>query len=132
MEWYLKVIRDNYANFNGRARRQEFWMFTLFNVIASGLIYMIGSIIGIGQTLQSLYSLAVLVPSIAVGVRRLHDIGKPGTWMLLLFFLVIGWIWLIILFIQEGQIGTNQYGPNPKEFNNNSGRPNNMSGNPIS
>lgn len=77
MKWYLTVVRDNYANFKGRARRQEYWMFTLFNVIfAYGLA-------GIGYLLEfnlisNIYSLVVFVPGLAVTVRRLHDTGKSG------------------------------------------------------
>ena len=74
MEWYLKVVRDNYANFNGRARRKEYWMFVLINVLISIALGVIDAVTGIFM-IQNIYSLAVFVPSIAVGVRRLHDVG---------------------------------------------------------
>jgi uncharacterized membrane protein YhaH (DUF805 family) len=113
MEWYVKVMKQ-YADFNGRARRKEYWMFVLFNIIASVILGAIGSLIGT-TALNSIYSLAVLIPSIAVGVRRLHDTGKSG-WMLLVAFIpVIGFIWLLILLVTNGTPGENQYGANPKE-----------------
>ena len=106
MEWYLKVLKQ-YADFNGRARRKEFWMFVLFNMIVSIGLGVVEGIIGTGF-LGSLYSLAVLIPSIAVGVRRMHDIGKSG------WFIIIP-IYNIILAATEGDPGDNEYGANPKE-----------------
>ena len=82
MEWYLKVMRDNYANFNGRARRKEYWMFALFNFLISFVIGFIGGIMEF-TLLGTIYSLAVFIPSIAVAVRRMHDVGKSG-WFILL------------------------------------------------
>lgn len=113
MNWYLKVL-GQYAEFNGRARRTEFWMFTLFNAIFAAAAGLVGQMLGT-ELIASLYSLALFVPSLAVAVRRLHDIGKSG-WMLLVGLIpVIGWIWLIVLYIKEGDHGVNQYGVNPKE-----------------
>lgn len=118
MEWYFKVLRQ-YADFNGRARRTEFWMFALFNMLFSFVASFVDRRMGIGMgyftLITSLYSLFVLIPSIAVGIRRLHDIGKSG-WMLLVGFIpVLGAIWLIILFATEGTPGENEFGINPKE-----------------
>jgi len=117
-DWYLKVVKENYANFEGRARRSEYWYFALFNFIISSVLqvvdYAIGTDIGI---LGSIYSLAVLVPSIAVLVRRLHDTGKSGWYALLLFLVVIGWIWLLVLTCTEGDHGPNEYGADPKNPN---------------
>jgi uncharacterized membrane protein YhaH (DUF805 family) len=114
MEWYLKVMKQ-YADFNGRARRKEYWMFFLFNIIVSFILGAIDTTIGTYGALSGLYALAVFIPSLAVGVRRLHDSGKSG-WMLLVAFIpVIGFIWLLILLIMEGTPGENQYGANPKE-----------------
>jgi len=113
--YYLKVVRDNYANFEGRARRSEYWYFALFNFIISSILqlidYAIGTDIGI---LGSIYSLAVFVPSLAVLVRRLHDTGKSGWYVLLVFFIIIGWIWLLVLTCTEGDNGPNEYGADPK------------------
>lgn len=113
IEWYKKVVLENYANFNGRARRSEYWYFFLANFIASLVLGIVDSVIGI-QILSGLYSLAVLVPSIAVAVRRLHDINKSGWFLLVVFIPLIGAIWLIVLFCTEGDRGQNQYGSDPK------------------
>ncbi len=109
MNWYVKCLQQ-YADFNGRARRTEYWMFTLVNSI----IVIVLSIIGI-KLLSSLYGLAVLIPGLAVAVRRLHDIGKSGWMYLLMLIPLIGWIWLIILFCQDGEAEANQWGENPKK-----------------
>jgi len=119
MEWYLKVLKQ-FSDFNGRARRKEYWMFVLINIAISIGIGFVDGILGTTNELGMgylglLYSLAVIIPGIAVGVRRLHDIGKSG-WMLLVAFIpFIGFIWLIILMAREGDEGENEYGSNPKE-----------------
>jgi len=122
MEWFLKVVRDNYANFNDRARRKEYWMFTLISAIISFALSYFDSILGFSDgmfengIISNIYSLAVFIPSLAVSVRRLHDVGKSG-WMLLLVLLpIIGWIWLFILQVTEGDQGPNAYGSDPKGF----------------
>jgi uncharacterized membrane protein YhaH (DUF805 family) len=115
MEWYLKVMKQ-YADFKGRARRKEYWMFFLFNFIASFILGAVDAAVGSYGALTGIYALAVFIPSLAVGVRRLHDTGKSG-WMLLIAFIpVIGSIWLIILFIMDSTPGETQYGANPKEI----------------
>lgn len=121
MEWYLKVMRQ-YADFNGRARRKEYWMFALFNVIFLLIATVIDNVLGLkfneqlpyGYTYM-LYALAVFIPGLAVGVRRLHDVGKSGWWYLLGFIPIIGTIWIIVLFATDGTPGSNEYGVNPKE-----------------
>lgn len=119
MEWYLKVLKQ-YSDFNGRARRKEYWMFTLFNVIFAVAAMVLDNVLGIAfesigyGPIYGLYILAVLVPGLAVGVRRLHDIGKSGWWLLVGLIPLIGTIWLIILLATEGTRGDNEYGPNPK------------------
>ena len=112
MNYYTAVL-TNYAGFAGRARRAEFWMFALINFIISIVLYGIGAAIGVGQALEGLYSLAVLVPSIAVAARRLHDTNRSGWWQLIALT-VIGIIPLIIFYAQDSDPGPNQYGPNPK------------------
>lgn len=82
MEWYLKVLK-NYAVFEGRARRKEYWMFVLVNLIVEIILSVIGSLLHIRQFLTGLYSLAVFLPSLAVSVRRLHDSGRSGLWVLI-------------------------------------------------
>ncbi len=114
MNWYLDVLKK-YAVFDGRARRMEYWMFVLFNIIISFAIGFIVGLLKLPPLLAQVYSLAVLVPSIAVGVRRLHDTNRSG-WMLLLC--LIPCVGLVVLYwmILEGTPGENQYGPNPKEL----------------
>ena len=119
MNWYLEVLKK-YAVFDGRARRMEYWMFILFNLIISVVLVIIDSLIGtvIRQAgfglLQGLYDLAVLLPSIAVTVRRLHDTGRTGWWILIGLIPVIGGIVLLIFMLLDSEPGENQYGPNPK------------------
>jgi len=105
MKYYLKVLQ-NYATFSGRARRSEYWYFFLFNVIISIPFGFVCGIMKVPQ-LANLYSLAVLLPSIAVGVRRMHDVGKSG------WFLLIP-IYNLILACTNGVNGENQYGADPK------------------
>lgn len=102
MNWYLSCLKDHYTDFNGRAKRTEFWMFILFNWIASIIVGIIGWALGISW-LGSLYGLAVLVPTLAVGARRLHDTGRSGLWWLIIFVPVVGFIWLIVLWCLESK-----------------------------
>lgn len=118
MQWYTEVLKK-YVVFSGRARRKEYWMFTLFNVIISIILGIADSILGTSNDqgsglLGGIYSLAVLLPSIAVTVRRLHDTNRSGWWALLLLLPIIGWIVLIVFAAMEGNPGDNQYGPDPK------------------
>ena len=112
VQWYLKVVKENYANFSGRARRSEFWYFMLVNFIISAILAVIDSVTGIGF-LAAIYGLAVLVPSIAVGVRRLHDIDKE-TIMIILAFIPVVNFYVIYLWTIEGVRGPNKFGPDPK------------------
>jgi uncharacterized membrane protein YhaH (DUF805 family) len=113
MSWYLNVLR-NYVQFHGRARRKEYWLFGLFSAIISILLSVIGTLIHF-KYLNSLYSLAVFLPTLAVTIRRLHDIGRKGWWVLIGLIPLIGWIILIVFYCLDSQPGTNKYGPNPKE-----------------
>lgn len=112
MEWYLGCFKK-YADFKGRARRKEYWMFVLFNIIAAVVVAIVGALIKF-PVLAGIYSLAIIVPSIAVGVRRLHDIGKSGFWYFIAFVPVIGGIWMLVYMCMDSQPGENAYGPNPK------------------
>lgn len=124
MEWYLKVLQDNYANFSGRARRKEFWMFNLFNALFVVLFYAIlligiandsDAIMMIGGILLGLYVLAIFIPSLAVAVRRLHDTNKSG-WLILIRFIPFGGLVLLVFYCIEGDKGVNQYGSDPKNL----------------
>ena len=115
MNWYLDVLKNKYALFSGRARRMEYWMFTLFNVIISFALGFIEGILGGPGILGLIYGLAVLIPGIAVTIRRLHDTDRSGWWLLIIFVPIIGALVLLVFMILEGTPGENQYGPNPKE-----------------
>lgn len=115
MNWYLSVLKK-YAVFDGRARRKEYWMFVLFNFIIIAVTETLDITLGTWGIITLLYTLAILVPSIAVSIRRLHDIGKSGWWILITFVPVIGGIWLLVLTCMDGTPGVNNYGPNPKEY----------------
>ncbi|MBV1932283.1 MAG: DUF805 domain-containing protein [Porticoccaceae bacterium] len=114
MNWYLEVLK-NYAVFTGRARRTEYWMFVLFNVIIILAIAFIEGMLGSIGVVGMTYSLAVLIPSIAVGVRRLHDTDRSGWWLLIGLVPLIGAIVLIVFMVLDSSPGQNQYGPNPKD-----------------
>jgi uncharacterized membrane protein YhaH (DUF805 family) len=120
MNWYLKVLKQ-YADFSGRARRKEYWMFVLFNtiflIIATILDNVFGLTLGeqIYGVLYFLYALVVLIPGLAVCVRRLHDVGKSGWMYLIVLIPIIGVIWIFVLCVTDSKPGENQYGPNPKE-----------------
>lgn len=113
MNWYLSVLK-NYVGFSGRARRTEYWMYTLFNLIA---VIILGAIGGIGSAsdlpflaaLYPIYLLAVLLPTLAVTVRRLHDTGKSGWWYFIGIVPLIGPI-LLIVFLASPSDDVNQYG----------------------
>ena len=113
MNWYLAVLK-NYAGFSGRARRTEYWMFVLFNVIITIVLNVISLAIQQGSILGGIYGLAVLIPGLAVGVRRLHDTGRSGWWLLIGLVPLIGAIVLIVFMATDGEPGDNAYGPNPK------------------
>lgn len=128
IDWWKQAVFENYANFNGRARRSEFWYFTLFNIIVDIIFLILIGIVASGAGNGAygtaivalyggymLYNLAMAIPTIAVSVRRLHDIGKSGWFYLIGFVPLIGQIILIIWFATEGNKGANEYGHNPKE-----------------
>ncbi len=119
MNYFLEAFRK-YAVFSGRARRSEYWYFTLFSMIALAIFRTLDQSSGRyndethSGTLESIYSLVVLIPTLAVGVRRLHDTGRSGWWLLINLVPVVGWIVNLIFDIQDSQPGSNQYGANPK------------------
>ena len=118
MSWYLSVLKK-YAVFSGRSRRKEYWMFILFNSIAGIAAVLLDNVLfgvapdAIGP-LGGVYSLAVLIPSLAVSVRRLHDVGKSGWFLLIALIPAIGAIWLLVLMCIDGEPGENRFGANPK------------------
>jgi uncharacterized membrane protein YhaH (DUF805 family) len=119
MNWYLEVIKK-YADFSGRARRKEYWYFVLFNVIISIVLAVMDGALGLANSeglgpLRGIYTLAILIPSIAVGVRRLHDTGRSGWYLLLGLIPCVGGIILLVFAVEDSQYGNNEYGPSPKE-----------------
>ncbi|WP_088013292.1 DUF805 domain-containing protein [Gottfriedia acidiceleris] len=113
MEWYLKVLK-NYAVFNGRARRTEYWMFFLFNAIITIILSFLQSLADIDKILTGIYGLLTILPNLAVGARRLHDSGKSAWWLLIGIIPFIGTIILIIFFCLDSEEGDNRFGANPK------------------
>lgn len=114
MDWYLMALKK-YADFKGRSQRKEYWMFTLFNLLAFFVLSVVGGMLGDqAELLTGIYSLGVLLPSVAVTVRRLHDIGRSGWWALLMVVPVVGALILVIFALQDSQAEENEYGPNPK------------------
>jgi len=114
---YVEVLKK-YAQFNGRSRRKEYWGFFLANIIISailGSLSLIPNIGGIFSMAAGFYSLAVMIPGLAVFVRRLHDIGKKWTWIFISFIPLVGCIWLIVLLAKEGTKGDNKFGADPKQ-----------------
>ena len=118
MSWYLEVLKK-YAVFSGRARRTEYWMFLLGTVLIALVLGVIDGIVGVAldsdlSLLSTVYALAVLIPSLAVSVRRLHDTSRSGWWLLLGLVPIIGVIVLLVFMVQDSHPGDNQYGPSPK------------------
>jgi uncharacterized membrane protein YhaH (DUF805 family) len=123
MYWYLQVIKHNYANFSGRARRKEYWMFVLVQLIIFILVMIYASLVDdffgtpVVGSILGIYTLVTLIPWLALNVRRLHDIGKSGGYIFINLIPVIGRIWYIVLVATEGEYGSNNYGPDPKGEN---------------
>lgn len=123
MNWYLKVLKQ-YADFKGRARRKEYWYFILFNGIFALIAMGLDNLLGITFSsynrnlfygyLYVLYGLIVFIPSLAVVVRRLHDVGKSGWWYLIVLIPVIGAFIILYYMIKDSEPGTNKWGENPK------------------
>ncbi|HVK08788.1 MAG TPA: DUF805 domain-containing protein [Gemmataceae bacterium] len=112
MQWYLKVLQ-NYVGFDGRARRTEYWMFTLITIIISIALAVLDVMTGIG-VLGLIYGLATFLPGLAVSVRRLHDTNKSGFWILIAFIPLVGAIILLVFMATEGDRGSNNFGADPK------------------
>lgn len=120
IEMYKKVVFENYVNFNGRARRKEFWYFSLCSFIIAVILGIVDQVVGLTfgvakiGILGLIYNILVLIPNLSVGARRLHDVGKSGWLLLILFVPLLGALWLLVLFCTEGEKGPNQYGADPK------------------
>ena len=121
----IRICFSKYADFSGRARRSEYWYFVLFSMIVSAVLSRIGKevpmevagqVVMVTQSkLLSIYNLVVFIPTLAVVVRRLHDVGKSGWNYFWLFLPIIGWIMMLVWLCREGEHGPNRFGPDPKE-----------------
>ena len=117
----VRAVFTNYAKFRGRARRPEYWWFVVFNIIVSIICFILDRTVG-SSIFQNIYALAIVVPSLALCVRRLHDTGKSG-WMILLALIpLIGVIILVVFVAQDSQPGPNQYDPSPNDPTGEPGR----------
>jgi uncharacterized membrane protein YhaH (DUF805 family) len=121
MNWYLKVLKQ-YTDFKGRARRKKYWMFTLFNFIFLIVAVILDNVLRLTispeipyEVFYILYTLAVLIPCLAVCVRHLHDVGKSGWWYFIVLVPLVGAILLLVWMCTDGQTGENKWGANPKE-----------------
>lgn len=121
MKYYIGALKK-YAVFSGRARRKEYWLFVLFNIIFSIIAMILDVLAGTRMENQYygfiyiIYSLAMILPSLAVTVRRLHDTNRSGWWILISIIPIIGGIWLFVLMCFEGTIGDNRFGQDPKKY----------------
>jgi len=110
----IKSVFSKYATFTGRARRSEFWYFYLFVVLINIITNSLDRMLFENAILNSLAALALVLPQLAVGARRLHDTGKSGFRQFWLLLPIIGWIMLIVWWAQDGTPGANEHGENPK------------------
>ena len=120
MQWFMTVLQK-WSDFSSRARRREYWFFVLFYVLILIALTFVDTLAGLGSAamggvgvLTCLFWLAMLIPSLAVGVRRLHDTDRSGWWLLIAFIPLIGAIVLIVFYLLDSQPGDNRFGPNPK------------------
>jgi uncharacterized membrane protein YhaH (DUF805 family) len=115
IDMYLGSLKK-YVTFSGRARRRELLIFALGNTIIYALLVFVDGLIGIGGALGVLFGLGVLLPTLAASVRRLHDTGRSGWWLLIGLVPILGALALLFFYVQPGHPGDNQYGSNPKEM----------------
>ncbi len=118
MDWYLKVLK-NYVGFRGRARRKEYWMFILVNIIFTFVLGLLDKMLGWQRAggegiLTTIYGILVFLPWWAVQFRRLHDTDRSAWWALLFLIPFIGWLIIIVFNCQAGTPGENRFGPDPK------------------
>jgi uncharacterized membrane protein YhaH (DUF805 family) len=118
MNWYLLALKK-YAVFSGRSRRKEYWFFVLFYLLISLGLGILDAVLGTHTAkgvglFGAIYALALLIPSLSVTVRRLHDTGRTGWWILFAFVPLIGWLVLLVFMFLDSQPGDNEYGPSPK------------------
>lgn len=120
MDLVIQCVTKKYINFNERARRKEYWLFTLFYMIFYSIIMSIDMSLGTVNeygmgTISNILTLAMLLPSLGVAVRRLHDTNRSGWWILIILVPLIGMIWIIVLLCLKGTSGQNRFGEDPLE-----------------
>ncbi len=119
MSWFVAALKK-YAVFGGRSRRREYWFFALFSTVIALVLALIDGALGTFDSslglglLSGIYGVAILLPSIAVSVRRLHDIDRTGWWVLISLVPIIGAVVLLVFAVLDSTPGSNRYGPNPK------------------
>jgi uncharacterized membrane protein YhaH (DUF805 family) len=122
MRYFIDAVTKHYADFAGRARRKEYWMYALFSLIV-GIVVMAADLVlgttlgdaGIFGVFYLLFAVGLFIPGLAIVVRRLHDVGKSGWFMLIAAIPLVGAIWMLVLMCRDGEPGANAYGPNPKQ-----------------
>ncbi|MFD0316565.1 DUF805 domain-containing protein [Streptomyces flavalbus] len=117
MQWFIAALKK-YAEFSGRARRKEYWMFMLIAALIYVVLIVVGLAVGGAEAvwIPGIFGIAMLVPGLAVAVRRLHDIGRTGWWLLVGVIPIVGDIVLLVFSCLDSQPGVNKHGPNPKEI----------------
>ncbi len=113
MQRAVKTVLNSYVKFEGRSGRPEYWWYVLAYFIVIAVLSVLGNVIGIFTLVANLIALALLIPNIAVGVRRFHDIGKSGWWLLIGLIPLLGWI-AIIYFAAQPSVGPNEHGEGPQ------------------
>lgn len=113
MQWFILAMK-NFRNFSGRARRKEYWMFFLFYMILAMVFSFVDIVLGLPAIFLNIFIIVMLVPTIAICVRRLHDTGRSGWWYLINFVPVIGFIVWLVFTVQAGETQDNRFGPDPK------------------
>ncbi|MCA9364239.1 DUF805 domain-containing protein [Candidatus Kaiserbacteria bacterium] len=114
MHWLLDPIRHHYADFDWRATRKAFWLFSLWTFVIYWVLSVLGEEVEVFGLINLVVSLALILPSFAIGARRLHDIGKSGWWQFLWIIPIIGWIILLVWFARKSSPTENKYGPVPQ------------------
>ena len=111
----VRSCLTQYAGFSGRARRSEFWFFYLFTFLVGVVAGIVDTVLGTGSIVAGIAALALVVPSLAAGARRLHDTGRSGWWLLISLVPVLGFIVLVVFYVQDSQ-PANEHGPSPKQL----------------
>ena len=113
LHWFIDPLKNHYADFEGRVTRQTYWMFSLFTLLIILVLDFIGSFTDV-EYISDIFSLAIFLPSIGLGARRLHDIGMSGWMQAIGLIPILGWIVIIYFLAKQGETGPNVYGNDPR------------------